>query len=320
MKKISLVAVVVAFAVAFTISCGGGGGDNNSTDNGVELLKPTVGLSLFGLTNEGFPVNEAIDILRSTRQGHRATFTFPYRVFGQHDENFYRLVEGIYDLKPHIQIYAICGPCRRPRHSGEYVKFYPQYDIDQLNYYMVHDRSVKESLRNVYTDILNNYVLAYPELTFTIVPELESNMTGEAEAVSVNTAIEVFGHVPNVDINVNRLDNTLHGIINSEVHTTNISTANSCRSGDVINFDGSTMRYADEDYYPYDYDSHGNTSWWEIQTLIRNAIAHDNLVYIWRAEWQGLHQVDDQGRRLPMNERTYTFDGRHDEIKELLRL
>lgn len=306
----------IVFALLISmVSCGSGGGssDGDSGSGSSELREPEIGLAIFALNNPRFPVDDAIDLLKATKPGYRASFAFTHRTFGSDMTNYQKVITAIADQRPHVQIYAICGPCRKPRADGSIEYFRPGQTIEQVNN-TFKNPSVQAEYRAVLVDILNNYVLPSPELTFSIVPELESNFTREAESIALNIALEVFANEPNVKIIINRLDNSVLAGVPSEGHTTRLSNTYHLRAGDVLNFDGSNFLYPGES--PLSYPGVTTTSFEGVQTLITDNIRRGIHVYLWRPEWQGR---DGGGVKHP-NDRNYTFGGRSVEIKQLLNL
>jgi hypothetical protein len=300
----------------FNASCGSGGKGNQDFKN---LKEPTVGLAIFALNNPNFPVDEAIELLKSTKPGHRATFSVLNRTFGENLDNYNKLLAELDYLKPHVQIHATCGPCRKPRADGSIVRFAPQYDINQLNNVLSRqEQSVVAEFIKVLEDIKNNYILPHPSLTFTVTPELESNYTRNVAGIMINLALQVFAENGNVEVNFNHLDNAMRfDGIPYEIHHTLAHSTVSLDSGDLLNFDGSLFLYPSESSPQGFWKSNNIASWNEIQQTVALSIKRGAIVHLWRPEWQGLHQPPP--RKSP-DQREYTFWNKHEEIKLLLNI
>jgi len=317
MKTIKRFLLVLSFIMILSCGRGRGGMDEDTSVDVVKLKEPQVGLSLFPLNNVNFPVDEAIDLLKATKPGYRATFSILYRSFGESMVNYQRVIEEIKDLRPHVQIHVICGPCRKPRASGSLEKFFPELTIDQLNKRIVSDPSIVEAYKRTLLDIKNNYVIPSPELTFAISPELESNLTRQAAGILINAVTEVFADSENVEVVFNPLDNKMRFEgIPFELHQTRRSSTAALRKGDYLNFDGSIFLYEDEQKPQGAWRSNNVVKWDEIQETIKSAVDRGSIVYLWRSEWQGLHVSP----RPAPDKREYTFWNRHEEIKFLLNV
>jgi hypothetical protein len=314
MKK--MIRILILFSILINISCGSGGRQSMNFNG---LKEPTVGLAIFALNNPRFPVDEAIDILRSTKPGHRAAISVLNRTFGESMENYNRLLAELDYLKPHVQIHATCGPCRMPRADGSILKFARQYNIPQLNDKISNEeQAVIAEYIQVLEDIKSNYIAPHPTLSFTVTPELESNYTRQVAGIMINLTLQVFADNQNVEINFNHLDNAMRfPTIPYEVHHTLPHSTVSLDPGDIINFDGSIFLYPDETRPQGFWQSNNIANWEQIQETISYSIKRGAIVYIWRAEWQGLHEPPP--RKLP-DQRVYTFWNKHDEIKFLLNI
>lgn len=314
MKKI--IKYLIVSLLLINLSCGRGGRQAMNFNN---LKEPTVGLAIFALNNPRFPVDEAIDILKATKPGHRATFSVLNRTFGENMDNYNRVLRELDYLKPHVQIHATCGPCRSPRADGSILRFARQYNIPQLNQVIEReDRAVLDEYVKVLEDIKNNYINPHPTLSFTVTPELESNYTRTAASIMINITLEMFAEYNNVEINFNHLDNAMRFQgIPYEIHHSLPHSTVALDPGDIYNIDGSIFLYSDENSPQGFWKSNNVATWNEIQETIKISLQRGAIFYIWRAEWQGLHEPPP--RKTPDN-RTYTFWNRHEEIKFLLNL
>ena len=274
----------------------------------VKLIEPDIGLGIFGLLNPKFPVNDAIELL-SVKE--RPMFSFLYGTFGENPQNFVTLVDALQEknLSPYVGLYAICGPCREPRRDGSLLKFERGVDIPTLNERLVNDPATQERYRNYLLDIKNNIVNLYPELSWDIYPELESNMDLPALSTTFNIATEVFSDIPNVRIVINHLENQRLENQPLEIHTDWIGNLSLIGKDDIISLDGSCFDYPNEHTNCIDYD--------EVKQLIIEAKNKGVLFYIWRPEWQGLQK--EGSLSLPVDERTYVFPNK-EYLKELLLL
>lgn len=324
-------AILLACAFTFLIACGGGGGSSSEPDpvpeptpEPIVLEDPEIGVSAFALMNERYPVLELVDILRQGNPAKRPAFAILHRSFGEKYDNYYHVQSELEGLNPHVHIYATCGPCRRGGNVGRSMEHFLQsMDVGAFNW-ALRDPGVQEQYKAWLRDIKDKYILAYPNSTFTVIPELESNMDYEAYIITYNLAKEVFAGDANVDIVVNPMSASIQevhswGIERAEKHTTNIYGTGELRgSVDILNFDGSIFLYADESADGYD---HWDTiaTWDEIQDLIIYNRSRGIMVYLWKDEWQGL-AYRGGNPTLPPDQRTYTFNGRHAEIVYLLNL
>jgi hypothetical protein len=314
MKK--TIKCLLILLLSINLSCGRGGRHSTDFNN---LKEPTVGLAIFALNNVNFPVDEAIDILKATKPGHRATFSVLNRTFGENMNNYNRVLQELEYLKPHVQIHATCGPCRSPRADGSILKFARRYNIPQLNEKLEkEDQAVIEEYIKVLEDIQKNYIDPHPSLSFTVTPELESNYTRKAAGLMINITIEIFANYENVEINFNHLDNAMRFQgIPYEIHHSLPHSTVALDPGDIYNIDGSIFLYPNENSPQGFWKSNNVASWEEIQETIQISLQRGAIFYIWRAEWQGLHEPPP--RKLPDN-RLYTFWNKHEEIKFLMNL
>lgn len=311
MKKIILTLLVCLLPLS---SCGGGGRSSqddvkNPNPPAIEHPEPTVGLAIFGLLNQNFPVNDAIELLSVSE---RPAFSFPNKTFGENPQNYITLVDALESQgkSPYVGIYAICGPCRVPRRDGRLVEFRQDLDIPQLNWALANDPITQQDYKNFLTDMRNNLVSLYPDLEYDIYPELESNMNFDAQEVAITIAREVFADMSNVRIIVNPLDNIRHPGVPLEIHTDWIDNISLVGAGDIISLDGQYFRFPGERGVGLTFE--------ETKEFIRMSKERNVLFYLWRFEWQGLYPDNPKGTPEP-DKRIYKFLYKN-EIKELLLL
>ena len=305
--------LIIGFILSILlVSCGGksGGGEDDPSPKPIDLNKPTVGLDIFALNHRKFPVQDAIDLLKTADQ---PAFGILYGMFGNDPTNYYQVVGALQDAgkNPIVKIHALCGPCRKPRRDGRFETFFPELTIRELNDALKYDRrGVREAYRNLLIDIKNNFVLPFPTAEFDIVPELESNLDNDALAVSIAIISEVFSGLDNVSLLLNPLRPTRYLDYRFELHSTDINQLPLLIFGDTLSFDGAPFRLDDS--------SGSGPSFEGTKVLIREALNKGVTVYLWREEWQGLGRYNVISGVMP-DDREYTFLNKN-RVAELIAL
>lgn len=335
-----LLKLTLIFTLIMCLGCGsggGGGGENGGNDSeepseqpkdpGVVLLNPTFdptlpvrGVGFFPLLhpkvsqpapNGIVPLDGIIEVLR---ESSNPGFSFPMQTFGSQIENYTKVVDSLLAVgkKPTISIYAICGPCRKGRGTGEWEYFYPNLNIEQMQDAIRHNEQVRNSFVNLLNKI-QDLIIMYPDLKFVIYPELEDNQTDASFKAMLDLTVMVFGSFPNVEIRRNPLGRygTNSFGLHIEKHGTSIGTLRQLRSGDSLNFDGSDFNFPDENYS-------GDPSFDDTKNLVIEARATGKELYVWRPEWQG-RQKNLGGGSVHPDLRTYVVD-HIAELKELMVL
>lgn len=331
--------LTISTAVLLLAACGGGGGGSedsidspdNVLDPGAALINPSYdptlpvrGVGFFPVMhpkiaqpgpNGIVPLDAIIEILRESSS---PGFSFPYQTFGNQTQNYMKLIDSMLAVgkPPVVGIYAICGPCRKGRSSGDWVYFYPEMDIGQFNSAIQNNPAVRESYLNLLRQI-RQLIELYPNLKYVLYPELEDNFDDNAFKAALDMNIQVFGDMPNVEIRRNPLEfrnggrgeNTFG--LQIERHGTTIESLRLVPSGGSLNFDGSDFNYPDQ-------FEEGDPSFDDVRNLILEARATNKEVYVWDPTWQGRGRNLGGGAVHPDN-RIYSVT-HINELKELMYL
>lgn len=245
-----------------------------------KLPKSRVGFAYLPLLHPKFPVSDAADVLKNSRD---KLFSVAYGPFGRSPKNFNKLMKAVPDAK--VMIYGLCGPCRIPRRDGKLEQFRRDLTIPALNRLLVTNKNLQLALKSYYTGIKVKFIDPYPNTQFEFVPELESNLSVKAESVAINIFYEVFAENDNVKLRLNPLNPRRTGKIPTEVHNIAPKYMAFVKAGDSISLDG---------IYPS-------------KEAIRKAILdvknrHIDF-YIWKPEWQGIDPKSSTNP--PPDRRTY---------------
>lgn len=292
--------------------CGSNGSssDEDVPEVPVPTIKSKVGLSAFGLCSPNFPVQRVVDIFKDVPE-QRPAYAFVYKAFGNNLNNYTTLQES-FGGQTDVQIYVLCGPCRR---MAKLEWFYPQYDVSRFTQEMKTSKYVEASYTKEMTNILNNYIVPYPDTSFTIIPELESNLDVIATKKILELTKNVLKGYDNVKVAINPLGNSRIVLSALEIHTIYTAATTHLKSGDIVNFDGSTFLYPNEA---------NNTgfkaiSFDDTKSIIRSNINRNVFTFLWRPDWQGISNSAPVG--TDANQRNYIYKPEHDVfLTELLRI
>lgn len=321
--KAILTKLVFPIVIALTMmSCGGGGsgsdpGDSNpSPPELVTSVAPYLGAGMFAVDAPAFDVETALDILKSSSS---PVLSFIPGVFGSDKANYPYMMDDLVlnGIGVHVQLYVLCGPCRRPRRDGSLVQFRPDLDIRGLESAIQWDPEVRSQYLDYVFNIIKPLITAYPQLRFTIVPELEDNQSDSSFAALLDLTATSLDGISNVDYQRNpmggsRTRNYNGRTVTLELHHTSVYALHQLQSGDTLSLDGQSFSFRGENVgCPVDatYD--------EIVALIQESMDRGVNFHLWRFEWQGLYICG--GPALPPEQRTYQFT-HVDQIKELLSL
>jgi len=243
------------------MACGGGGsGSGGNTEKPtnntppVEQLHqsqtPHLGLAIFALLHPQFNVDTAFELLNASKD---PVIAFLPGVFGSNLANYEELVARLEDSgkAPHIHVYALCGPCRIPRRDGSLVQFRKDLDIDGLNDAIRWNPEVRSQFLDRLTNEIKPIVDKFPELQYTIVPELEDNQNDDSFTAMLDLTNMVFGPYSNVRYARNAMSASMHHSYNGisvkrEFHNINPYSLPLLGPGDTMSFDGSNFRFPGE--------------------------------------------------------------------------
>jgi len=300
-KVLKYIILVVLFVTLFSTFEFNSGTHYNEVSSPIEFADASnrdsvVGMGAFGVLHPKFPISQMIKILKRVKHKNVA-ISFPYGTFGSSPINYNRIAQEMktQGKQLHTVIYGICGPCRKPRRSGQLEIFYPKLTIKQLNSALVRSEAVREDYRNLISKIKTDFIDPYPDQTFDFFPELEDSLTDTTAGILYNIASEVFAENPNVRIVQNPLVGVRRFNLAIEYHNTSPITPLSLRQLDSINFDGDPFNFKKE-------KKSEAVSFDSIKKLV--ALSHNRRVdiYLWRGEWQGIPnsaKVVNSGRDRP---------------------
>ena len=219
---------LIILALFFLVSCGGGGSSGTEAPPGFEpTCEHKRGLSLFALMNPNFPVSDAQHLLKTSC--NPALGILP-DVFGSDDTNYHTVVSDYEQLT--VTLYVTCGPCRQPRRDGSVVVFRPDLNIPQLNNGIVYDPQVRADYEARVQNLVERFVVPYPQFEFIIIPELEDSQTSDAAQAFYDLTVS---HIPegyNAFVAKNPVNNwdRYNGIL--EIHTEQLSETGHLVSND----------------------------------------------------------------------------------------
>jgi hypothetical protein len=325
---------IVVILSLFGFSCGGGGWekvaeevsgnsspevhDNSAPAGESSVLKtssaPYLGAGMFAVNHPSFDRETAIDILRASSS---PVISFIPNIFGSDSTNYRYILDTLIDegIGPHVQMYVLCGPCRRPRRDGSLVQFRPDLDIEGLQ------NAIRwnDEIRSQYIDYVTAHILplveAYPQLNFTVVPELEDNQVDDSFSALLDLTMLVLGNKSNVRFKRNPLhftgNRTFNGqVVAIELHTVHMNDINMLMAGDTVSIDGYSYAFRGEQVA-----CQMDTTIEHIELLVSETRARGISFQLWRHDWQGLPMCGGYVPH-PIN-RTYTFTY-VDQIKQLL--
>lgn len=304
-------------------SCGGSGGGSddpsspeNNQETSLSVEPPYLGAGMFAVDSPKFDVETGLDILRSSAA---PVLSYIPRVFGSDTENYPYMMDTLIEegTSIHVQLYVLCGPCRSPRRDGSLSVFRGDLDIDELNDAIRFDPEVRSQYLDYVMNVIVPLIDRYPQLQFTVVPELEDNHTDESFGELLDLTILALGERGNVKYQRNPLrfngTRTFNGItVPIEIHTAFIGNLDLLIAGDTISLDGQSFSFRGEQV-----GCKVDANFDEIKALIQASLDKGVNFQIWRFEWQGLPVC---GGPVPHpRDRTYQFTY-IDQIKELLSL
>ena len=303
----------------FLTSCGGGGGSDDTPErpeSPTTVEAPFLGAGMFAVDSPRFDVETALDILRVSAA---PILSYIPGVFGSDKENYPYMMDTLIEEGTgiHVQLYVLCGPCRAPRRDGSLVQFRPDLDIRELNDAIRFDPEVRSQYLDYVINVIAPLIDRYPQLNFTVVPELEDNQVDDSFAALLDLTMMALGDRANVDYLRNPLNfngtRTFNGkTIPLEIHTPFIGNLDLLQPGDTISLDGQSFAFRGEEV-----GCRVDASFEEIKELIVKAMEKGVNFHVWRFEWQGLPICG--GPAPHPDDRTYEF--RYvDQIKELLSL
>lgn len=259
--------------------------------------KPYVGMAILALLHKNFPVKQAFTILKRSK---RPAFSFAYGIFGKNPKNYYDLVSRFLEIgkTPHVEIYILSGPTRIPRRDGKMEFFHPELTIPELRRAIVNNAEIRRDYVTLVKKIAEEFIDPYPELTFTIVPELEDLESTESFKALLELTRSALGSRSNVEL-VRNNDHRF-GNLPKEIHTTDKNRVRGLKRGDIISFDGSGFTFPEERHQPR------VPTFTDIKKLIRMAKRKGVDVYIWRPENQGLSS-SSTNVSPPPDQRRYVF-------------
>jgi hypothetical protein len=302
------------------MSCGSSNPFDNSDSEEPppEIVEPYLGLSIFSLLNPRFDVQTASEILQ---ESSAPAFSILYGVFGKDLTNYHILIDSLIAARkpPRVALYALCGPCRKPRRDGSMVILRPEMDVQTFQKAILYNPTVRQEFVDHLTNNIRPIFDLYPELNYVLFLELEDNHSEDSFQAMFELARPVFKDYENVRI----VRNALKGIavrtyagewLNLEFHTTKPNFEPHYQWQDSVSFDGSYFNFVGETrrckkYIP---------PFEDIKTLIRNGLSQGVDMYVWRPEWQGLPECPEYGAP-PVEARSFRFKY-IDQIKELMRL
>jgi len=319
--------LIIILLVLLITSCGSSGGtsdvvDGDDDDNisspveGRENIPPYLGAGMFAVDNSKFDTETALDLLRTSAS---PVLSYIPGVFGHDKSNFPYMMDSLLSegINVHVQLYVLCGPCRPPRRDGSLVQFRSDLNIDELNSAIQWDPEVRSQYLDYVIDVIAPLVDSYPQLRFTIVPELEDNHTNESFSALLDLTHTALAGRSNIDFQRNALHFNGTRIfgqhrVSLEMHTTHLGNLALLSSGDTVSLDGQLFSFKGEDV-----SCKVDADFEDIQTLIKGSLERGINFQLWRHEWQGLPQCG--GSAPSIENRVYQFTY-IDQIKELLKI
>lgn len=309
-------------AAFLLVSCGGGGGSDNPSDpqdrpnTSVMAKAPFLGAGMFAVDSPKFDVEQGLDILRSSAS---PILSYIPGVFGSDKENYPYMMDTLLDegTEIHVQLYVLCGPCRAPRRDGSLVQFRPDIDIPSLQNAIRWNPEVRSQYLDYVLSVIAPLIDRYPQINFTVVPELEDNQVDDSFAALLDLTMLALGERSNVRYQRNPLNfngtRTFNGkTIPIEMHTAFVGNLALLIPGDTISLDGSSFTFRGEQV-----GCNVDANFEQIKELIRQSIDKGVSFHVWRHEWQGLNICG--GSAPHPRDRDYRFT-HIDQIKELLAL
>jgi hypothetical protein len=262
-----------------------------------------VGLAILALQHPKFPVRDAVQVLR---QSKRPAFAFLYRTFGTGQGNIKRLISGLaghpYVDSGHSRgiVYVSCGPCRPPRRPVGYNTWAKALDIARLNLALKRDTRKRRALLASYrreVARVKTITDKYPHIQWTIVPELEDNLTNRGRNLLMAEIVAVYRDSVRVVANPLRPHRTAG--VGLELHSNQLRhlQAHDIRAQDMVSLDGVTA-------FPS-------------LAFGREVLRRRALMLLWRPNWQGIYQ--NEKAKFPKY-RSYKFQDKQktiDYIKSL---
>lgn len=320
MGRLTRLFLAAILGVLLTSCGGGGGGDSESSTPGsgeaVRVQAPLLGAGMFAVDSPKFDVETGLDILRSSAA---PVLSYIPRVFGSDTENYPYMMDTLLEegTAIHVQLYILCGPCRAPRRDGSLSVFRGDLNIDEFNNAIQWDPEVRSQYLDYVVNVIAPLIDRYPQLEFTVVPELEDNHTNESFAELLDLTILALGDRSNVIYQRNPLNfngaRTFKGrTVRIEIHTPFIGNLDLLIPGDTISLDGQSFSFRGEEV-----GCRVDANFEQIKELIIKSLEKGVNFHLWRFEWQGLPICG--GPAPHPRDRTYEF--RYvDQIKELLAL
>lgn len=289
MKKVTILSIIFTFiltALIYTPTQNTTSISNKISADEITSQTGRLGLAVLALLHKRYPTNE---VKKTINSFPNVSIAILYGTFGKDPKNFKTLADT--GNLHHTTIYTLCNPCRIPRRNGKLETFYPQLSINQLNRALVSNGLVREAYKRMLLKIRQDFVEPYPNITFDLVPELESSFDVKANTAAINMLTEIFGDLENVTYRNNPLkySRLIRGIP-IEVHTLDLNIVGSLRKNDSISLDGVSASTA------------------AIKSAIKFCKKKNIHFLLWFPEWQGLNG-NSHSSALP-NERIYKFSYR----------
>jgi hypothetical protein len=323
--------ILILVMFSLVSACGGGGSSGSSDSPGdtsppVESVyqsqSPHLGVGIFALQHPSYDVDTALNLLRASKD---PVIAFIPGVFGSDLTNYHTIINTLLSegVAPHVHIYALCGPCRQPRRDGSLVQFRPDLNMYQLEDAIRWDPEVRSQYIDYLVNVLQPIIDSYPQLNYTVVPELEDNQNDDSFAAMLDLTGMVFDGYANIRYVRNSNNSNFVRTFGSrtvaiEIHHSSIYALGRLQSGDVLSFDGAHFRFRDESKDRCGGRIENDPSFDETRQLVTEAMARGVSLHLWRHEWQGLptcpgHPVSDPSVR------NYVFT-HVDELIELLSI
>lgn len=269
------------------------------------ITHPPIGLSVLFLDSPQFPWSRAATILEGADRPILATL-LDWK--GKHVHNLQKVAGHFKKLDrtpPELNLYVLCGPCRKPRRDGSLEAFHPELSIGELNrQWFKRPRLQSDFSRLAYNHLKHIEGLGWP--TINLIPELEDSLRPGVYNSMVSLLGAVMGNWPLQTHRVvrNRLGNPpyngakeVHGLASNSLHLVTY--------GDFTSGDGDVFRWNGERIGSKEY------SWGYLKAFVRQAQNQGVGVLLWHPEWQ------DPGRK-PINRRVFKFTHPKD-LKQILK-
>lgn len=264
------------------------------------MCDANLGMAILAALNPRFPVAQVVRVLAASP---RPTFSFlAGGTFGKQWYNIDRILEGLEKrgkLPKRVSVYLDCGPCRRPRRSGNLMHLQPRLTIHQLNAALEQkgSRLYKRIVMAWHLQTLRviRQAIKYPEIEWRIYPALEDDLTHANFRILANEVDRLMRQT-NVTYSIGRNRNgTPDGHWPKELHYWPARESLSLlEKGDAVSGDGVFRDPSVQE--------------------VRSVIARGADVYLWRPEWQGYVP----GREILARDRVYKIIDQ-EKIRDLLK-